>query len=89
MLSVVSGLLVLLCAWAAAAEGHGGFLKVFDFDVSWGESEPAGIKREMLLVNGQSPGPVIEVNQDDRVVVRVHNQSPLNTSVHFHGRHHL
>jgi FtsP/CotA-like multicopper oxidase with cupredoxin domain len=39
----------------------------------------------MFLVNGQSPGPVIEVNQDDWVVVRVHNKSPYNTTVHFHG----
>lgn len=89
MLPSISGLLVFLCAWVVAAEGSAdglpGWPKVFDFAVSWGESAPADIKRNMLLVNGQSPGPVIEVDQGDEVVLRVHNHSPFNTSVHLHG----
>jgi FtsP/CotA-like multicopper oxidase with cupredoxin domain len=39
----------------------------------------------MILVNGQFPGPTLEINQGDEVEVRVHNKMPLNTTVHFHG----
>jgi FtsP/CotA-like multicopper oxidase with cupredoxin domain len=38
-------------------------------------------------VNGQSPGPVLEINQDDKVVVKVHNQSPEDITIHYHGEH--
>lgn len=60
-------------------------LKVFNLDVSWDEYAHAGLEREMLLVNGQAPGPVIEVDEDDHVIVNVNNYSPFNTTVHFHG----
>ncbi|KAI9172685.1 Laccase abr2 [Paramyrothecium foliicola] len=59
--------------------------KEFDFVVSKGEANPAGIPREMFLVNGQFPGPVLEVDQDDWVLVRVQNDSPENITIHFHG----
>jgi FtsP/CotA-like multicopper oxidase with cupredoxin domain len=62
-----------------------GATKEFDFVVTYEPHAPDGFSRDMFLVNGQSPGPVIEVNQDDWVVVRVHNKSPYNTTVHFHG----
>lgn len=39
----------------------------------------------MLLVNGYSPGPLIEVDQDDWVIVTVHNQSPYYITIHYHG----
>lgn len=82
--------LVACCAWAltVSADLFDPWLpgvKVFDLYVTWGESAPDGYAREMLLVNGGSPGPVIEVDQDDVVVVNVHNFSPFNSSVHFHG----
>ncbi|KAG5981240.1 hypothetical protein E4U55_003151 [Claviceps digitariae] len=59
--------------------------KVFDLTISWERHAPDGFAREMLLVNGQSPGPTLEVEQDEWVVVRVCNKSPFETSVHFHG----
>ncbi|KHN94875.1 laccase [Metarhizium album ARSEF 1941] len=59
--------------------------KVFDLTVTWQEHAPDGVSRHMLLVNGKTPGPAIEVDQDDWVVVNVWNQSPFNTTVHFHG----
>lgn len=35
--------------------------------------------------NGHSPGPVIEVNQFDKVKVILHNELLEPTSIHFHG----
>lgn len=57
----------------------------FDLTLTWEEHAPDGFSREMILVNGQMPGPTLEFHQDDWVVVRVHNKSPYNSSVHFHG----
>ncbi|CAM1500525.1 Fc.00g096870.m01.CDS01 [Cosmosporella sp. VM-42] len=59
--------------------------KEYDLNITWEEYAPDGFSREMLLVNGRSPGPVLETDQDDRVVVRVQNLSPFNTTIHFHG----
>ncbi|KAL8291388.1 hypothetical protein RQP46_002366 [Phenoliferia psychrophenolica] len=39
----------------------------------------------MLVVNGQYPGPTIEVNVGDRVVVNVTNLMPNSSAIHWHG----
>ncbi len=40
----------------------------------------------MLFINGKFPGPVIEVNRGDQVVVNVTNQLDSNgTAIHWHG----
>ncbi|KAJ4267592.1 hypothetical protein NW762_003701 [Fusarium torreyae] len=57
----------------------------FDLKVTWENHAPDGFSRKMLLVNGQSPGPVLEFTQDDFVIVKVHNQSPQEITVHYHG----
>jgi FtsP/CotA-like multicopper oxidase with cupredoxin domain len=59
--------------------------KKFDLTITWDDYAPDGFSRKMLLVNGQSPGPVLEINQDDTVVVKVHNESPEELTVHYHG----
>ncbi|GAM82783.1 hypothetical protein ANO11243_007690 [Dothideomycetidae sp. 11243] len=71
-------------AYATPSRRHG-TIKEFDFVVTYESYAPDGFSRDMLLVNGQSPGPVLEVDQDDVVIVRVQNDSPYNTTVHFHG----
>ena len=60
--------------------------KEFDLKVTWGQHSPVGISKESFLVNGQSPGPVLEINEGDWVMVRVHNDSPSNITIHFHGK---
>ena len=46
---------------------------------------PDGVLRPMMLINSTFPGPLIEVNDHDEVVVHVHNQATNATSMHFHG----
>jgi FtsP/CotA-like multicopper oxidase with cupredoxin domain len=48
-------------------------------------ANPDGVYRPMLSINGQFPGPLIECNEGDTLVVEVDNQSTNATSVHFHG----
>ncbi|SPO06606.1 related to Laccase-2 [Cephalotrichum gorgonifer] len=47
---------------------------------------PDGVVKPAMLVNGGFPGPTIEANWGDYVVVNVHNQLQDNgTSIHWHG----
>ena len=43
------------------------------------------LKKKRILINGQSPGPKIECNEGDTIVVRVHNKLDVGTSIHWHG----
>lgn len=59
--------------------------KGFDLTITWEDHAPDGFNRKMLLVNGTSPGPLLEMNEGDWVEIAVHNQSPFNTTIHYHG----
>ncbi|KAL2884711.1 multicopper oxidase, type 1 [Ceratocystis lukuohia] len=49
------------------------------------ELNPDGVFRPMVLINNQFPGPLIEVNSGDNIVVHVDNRGINATSIHFHG----
>ena len=59
--------------------------RVFDLTLTWESYVPDGFKRDMILVNGHSPGPLIDLVEGDDVEVNVHNEMPFNTTIHFHG----
>ncbi|KAF4988003.1 hypothetical protein FGRMN_10051 [Fusarium graminum] len=46
---------------------------------------PDGVYRPMLLINNQYPGPLVECNEGDTMVVHVENRAPNATAIHFHG----
>ncbi|KAF1990475.1 multicopper oxidase [Aulographum hederae CBS 113979] len=46
---------------------------------------PDGVYRPMMLVNRQFPGPLIECNEGDTIVVHVENKAVNATSIHWHG----
>ncbi|OTA03693.1 Multicopper oxidase [Trichoderma parareesei] len=75
----------LLPAWGLPTYVPPVRVREFNLTVTWEKHAPDGFERYMFLINGQSPGPTLEVDQDDWVVVRVQNDSPQNTTVHFHG----
>ncbi|RKL26853.1 hypothetical protein BFJ70_g11726 [Fusarium oxysporum] len=62
-----------------------GSKRVFDLTITWEDYTPDGFTRKMVLVNGQSAGPLIDINEGDRVSVTVFNKSPFNTTIHYHG----
>ncbi|GAV65474.1 Cu-oxidase domain-containing protein/Cu-oxidase_2 domain-containing protein/Cu-oxidase_3 domain-containing protein [Cephalotus follicularis] len=39
----------------------------------------------ITAVNGRLPGPTIRVQVGDTLIVHVHNQSPYNVTIHWHG----
>ncbi|CAG8595584.1 4255_t:CDS:2, partial [Dentiscutata heterogama] len=59
--------------------------KVYDLTITKGSYAPDGFKRDMFLINGQFPGPLIECNKGDTVVINVKNELDEDTSIHSHG----
>lgn len=58
---------------------------IFDLSLTWGPVAPNGHVRNGILMNGQFPGPTLELNQGDNVEFIVHNFLPFATTVHAHG----
>ena len=46
---------------------------------------PDGVYRKMLLINEMYPGPLIESNEGDEIIVHVVNHASNATSIHWHG----
>ena len=46
---------------------------------------PDGVYRPMILINDTFPGPLIECNEGDELVVHIHNRATNATSIHWHG----
>lgn len=57
----------------------------FTLELTWKIGSPDGFEREMILINDQFPGPLLEVQQDEWVEVTVINKMPFNTTIHYHG----
>ncbi|KAF7549281.1 hypothetical protein G7046_g8406 [Stylonectria norvegica] len=57
----------------------------YNWTISAGNLNPDGIYRPMMLINNQFPGPLVECNEGDNLVVHIDNQGPNATSIHFHG----
>lgn len=65
-----------------------GVIRNYDFTVSRGVIAPDGYDRQVLLVNGAFPGPLIEANWGDTIQVTVHNNitgPEEGTALHWHG----
>ena len=51
------------------------------------DGAPDGVAVRTLLINGQFPGPVIEANEGDRLIVQVNNFMTLPSAIHWHGQY--
>ncbi|KAJ8098292.1 Cupredoxin [Lipomyces tetrasporus] len=57
----------------------------FNLTISEVVGWPDGYNRTLTVINGQFPGPLIEVNMGDRLIVNVQNNGANMTTIHFHG----
>jgi FtsP/CotA-like multicopper oxidase with cupredoxin domain len=57
----------------------------FEIDLTWEPVSPDGFTRYGALINGQFPGPQLNVNQYEDVEFLVNNHLPNATAIHFHG----
>jgi plastocyanin len=90
-------MLATMAAFPAATEGTGNQLleptevladgtKVYDLTMELGEWEVApGEVVEAWTFNGMVPAPMMDLQVGDKVQVRVQNDLPIATDVHWHG----
>ncbi|KAJ1702217.1 hypothetical protein LUZ63_001996 [Rhynchospora breviuscula] len=63
----------------------GGSTRFYDFKVQTMEVTKLCKSTNIVTINGIYPGPVLYAQEDDRVIVKVTNESPYNASIHWHG----
>ncbi|XP_047074790.1 laccase-15-like [Lolium rigidum] len=80
----IMAIVVLAAVAAAVSDGEAAAVE-HTFIVS--EMKMTHLCNETLVtvVNGQVPGPAIEVTEGDSVTVHVVNESPHNITIHWHG----
>ena len=79
MLSLLT-LCLSLAAVVTAGQSH------FKLELTFGSGTPDGFERDMVFINGQHPGPLLEVEQGDWVEIEILNSMPFNSSIHYHGK---
>lgn len=57
----------------------------YNWTIASATLNPDGVYRPMILINNQYPGPLIECNEGDTIIVHVDNQAVNATAIHFHG----
>jgi FtsP/CotA-like multicopper oxidase with cupredoxin domain len=57
----------------------------YDFTLHYAAGWPSGYLRRMAVINNQFPGPLIEANIGDTIVVHVHNNLDIPQAIHWHG----
>ncbi|KAI1821879.1 multicopper oxidase-domain-containing protein [Xylaria intraflava] len=60
-------------------------VREYEWTITDGEGSPDGIQRQMMLINDEFPGPLIEINEGDVLIVNVLNKASNATSLHWHG----
>ena len=60
-----------------------------EWNITRGARRPDGVLKEVYLINGQFPGPMLEVRSGDTMMVTVRNLLKANEglAMHFHGLH--
>ena len=78
-------LICLFCVSAMYGQQPTGERVSYDLVVKDTTVNYTGKPRHAIAINGQIPGPTIELTQGDTAVIRVHNLMHVTTSVHWHG----
>ncbi|CAG8611212.1 20755_t:CDS:2, partial [Gigaspora margarita] len=60
-------------------------VREYDFRVYKAQLSPDGVPRTVYTVNGQFPGPIIQANVGDQIIINIINQLGEPTSIHSHG----
>ena len=63
----------------------------YNWEITEGIIAPDGVSRLAILINGQSPGPMLKASWGDEIIVHVKNSLPVEnlngTTIHWHGVH--
>ncbi|XP_058086559.1 laccase-6 [Magnolia sinica] len=63
----------------------GSSTRFYEFKVQTTKVKKLCKSKDIVTVNGMFPGPVVYAQEDDRVIVKVTNESPHNATIHWHG----
>ncbi|KAK7684103.1 hypothetical protein QCA50_012746 [Cerrena zonata] len=63
----------------------GATVREYKLDLTHVYHNPSGKYKSGFLINGQSPGPALEGDEGDWMLVKVVNQTPVSMTIHFHG----
>ncbi|KAF9515686.1 multicopper oxidase, partial [Hydnum rufescens UP504] len=59
--------------------------RIYHWRLSWATGAPDGFYRKMMVVNGLFPGPLLEANEGDNIIIHVKNDLDQGAGIHFHG----
>lgn len=60
-------------------------VREYEWTITDGEGRPDGVLRPIMLINNQFPGPLIEMNEGDVLIVKLLNKASNATALHWHG----
>ncbi|XP_068636180.1 laccase-6 [Aristolochia californica] len=63
----------------------GSSTRFYDFKVQTMRITKLCKSKDIVTINGILPGPVVYAQEDDRVIVKVTNETPHNATIHWHG----
>jgi len=72
----------VLLAWTGIASAA---LRKYNFTIHTGSNAPDGFTRQVYLINGQQPAPLIDINEGDDLEVFVQNDLAVASTIHWHG----
>ncbi|KAJ6797019.1 laccase-6-like [Iris pallida] len=59
--------------------------RFYDFKVQKTKVTKLCKSKEIITINGMFPGPTVYAEEDDRVIIKVTNETPHNATIHWHG----
>lgn len=59
--------------------------RTFNWTIDQALAAPGAMQKPVITINGNSPGPVLEANLGDQVIVNVYNNMTNETSIHWHA----
>ncbi|KAL5572146.1 hypothetical protein UlMin_021743 [Ulmus minor] len=59
--------------------------RFYDFKVQTKRVTKLCNSKDIVVINGEFPGPVVSAQEGDRIIVKVTNQTPFNITIHWHG----
>ncbi|KAF5757021.1 putative laccase [Helianthus annuus] len=81
--------LLFLCAHdmlqVMAQWPKGGSTRFYDFKVQMLKVTKLCHTRNIVTINQMYPGPVVYAQEDDRLIIKLTNETPYNASIHWHG----
>lgn len=57
----------------------------YTFEISYITASPLGVPQQVIAINGEFPGPTINVTTNNNVAVNVHNKLDENLLIHWSG----